>query len=144
MNRELIYAGLYAQLSGIAGFNTASRLLRHWVDVPPVNQPAIFQAQGKETAITVTGQPTKWELRLSIYLYARGDGLTPPSSVLNPLLDAVCNAINARSPVTNTNLLSAVIPGVAWARIDGTIETDEGTLGDQTVAIIPVLIFATD
>ncbi len=144
MNRETIYDGLFAQLSAIAGFNTKSRKLKHWTDCPSVNQPALYQAQGKETANTITGQPTKWELRFNIYLYAHTDGITPPSTVLNPLLDAVTNLINARSPVNGVNQLGVTIPGVVWARIDGTIETDEGTLGNQAVAIIPVLILATD
>jgi hypothetical protein len=144
LNREAIYAGLFAQLAAVPGFVTCSRILKHWTDVPSGNQPALFFAQGKETAVTVTGQPTKWELRPSVYLYASTDGLTPPGTILNPLLDAVTNILNARSPVNGVSLLGLTVPGVVWSRVDGTVETDEGTLGNLAVAIVPVLILATD
>lgn len=143
MNREAIYAGLFAQLSAIEGFNTKSRLLRHWTDVIPEMQPALFQAQLKEVAITVDGLPTKWELHMQIYVYVRTDGETPPSQVMNPLVDGITNIINARHPIVGKNILGG-LPGVEWARIDGTIETDEGVLGNQAVAIIPVQILVTD
>lgn len=141
MNRELIYGGLFKQLAGIEGFAVTSRLLKHWADAPI--QPALYQAGSKESAITNTGQPTKWELRLSVYLYVKTEGAESPGEVMNPLLDAVCAVVNKRHPITGRNDLGG-IAGVEWARIDGTIETDEGTLGNQAVAIIPVLILATE
>lgn len=142
MNREAIYSGLFNKLSAVSGFVTKSRLLKHWADVSVSEQPALYQAQGKETAITTTGQPTKWELRLSLYVYVRTDGITPPGTILNPLLDAITDVVQARHPITGKQNMG--IPGVEWARIDGTIETDEGTLGQQAVAIIPILILVTD
>jgi hypothetical protein len=143
VNREAIYAGLFAQLAGLGLFVTKSRTLRHWADVTSGEQPALFQAQGKETALTATGQPTRWELRLNVYLYVRTDP-SVDDNPLNPLLDAITNKINERHPITGTNRLGSTIPGVEWVRVDGTIETDEGTLGQQGVAIIPLLILATD
>lgn len=143
MNRENIYAGLFTQLSAISGFATKSRLLKHWTDVPEALQPALFQAQGKEIALTTTGLPTKWELHLSIYIYVKTNGISAPSVVMNPLLDAVIAVIQARNIVSGRNVLAS-IGGVEWARVEGTIETDEGTLGNQAVAIIPVIISATD
>lgn len=140
MNREAIYSAVFAQLAAIPGFAYSSRVLKHWTDAQL--QPALFQAQAKETAFTTTGQPTRWELRFNVYLYAKSDAsqTVPP---LNPLLDAVTNAINARDVNTNRNRL-ANIANVDWVRVDGTIETDEGTLGQQAVAIVPVLIQVTD
>ena len=143
MNRETIYGGLFAQLSAIEGLNTKSRLLKHWTDVPVDLQPALFQAQVREVAITTTGLPTKWELHLQIYIYVRTDGIESPSIKMNPLVDAVVNVIQARNVITGKNNLGG-LANVEWARIDGTIETDEGVLGNQAVAIIPVQILATD
>lgn len=144
MNREAIYAGLFAQLSAIPGFNTKSRLLRHWTDVIPEKQPALFQAQVKEIAVTPgNGLPTKWELNLQIYVYVKTNGEDPPSQVMNPLVDAITNIINARHVISGKNTLGS-LPGVEWARVDGTIESDEGVLGNQAVAIIPVSILVTD
>jgi hypothetical protein len=141
MNREEIYSALWNKLSAIEGFTTKSRRLRHWNDVQKGEQPAIFMNQTGEVAVTKTRQPTKWTLSVDVYLYARTDGAQTPGSVLNPLLDAVCQSINEIHPVTGLPTLDA--DGVEWCRIDGRIETDEGALGDQVVAIIPVVIFAT-
>jgi hypothetical protein len=143
LNREAIYAALFTQLSAIPGLVTTSRILKHWTDVPGDLQPALYQAQGREIPLTVTGQPTKWELRPTIYVYVRTDGQTPPSTAMNPILDQVVAIVNKRNPITNTNNLGG-IAGVEWARLDGAIETDEGTLGNQAVAIVPVLILVTD
>ena len=144
MNREALYAGLFTQLSAINGFVTTSRILKHWTDMQSGDmQPALFQAQTREVAITTTGLPTKWECHVELYVYVRTDGITPPSSIMNPLIDAITAVINQRSVITGKNDLGG-IAGVEWARIDGEIETDEGKLGTQAVAIIPVLILVTD
>lgn len=145
IDRESIYGGFWAGLQAVVGpsFTTKSRILKHWADVDGPLQPALFQAQGTETARTETGQPTKWEFRLKLYIYARAD---PAADTwpLNPLLDAVTNFITARNPVSGKSNLGHLIPGIEWARVDGVIETDEGVLGEQAMAIVPVLIFLTD
>lgn len=141
MNTEAIYSALWAKLTAIPGFVEKSRRLKHWNDVAPACQPAIYMAQGNQTPTTTTGQPSKWLLSAELYIYARTDGRQDPGPILNPLIDAVRDAINAVHPVTGKSLLP--VDGVEWARIDGTIETDEGTLGDQAVAIIPLSILAT-
>lgn len=143
MNRESIYAGLFSQLSDIPELVTQSRLLKHWTDVMPELQPALYQSQIREVAITQTGLPTKWELHLQIYIYVRTDGETPPSMVINPIIDAVTAIVQARHVINGRNNLGG-IENVEWARVDGAIETDEGVLGNQAVAIIPIIILATD
>ena len=57
-------------------------------------------------------------------------------------LDAITAVIQKQHPITGKNDLDGT-PGVEWARISGAIETDEGTLGQQAVAIIPITILAT-
>ena len=141
MNREAIFSALFAKLEAIPGFNTSSRRLRHWSDVPREEQPALFMAQGDQTPETVTGQPTKWTLAAEIYIYVTAGDDEAPGAVINPLLDAVCNAINAPHPITGRSTLP--VDGVEFCRVSGTIETDEGTLGDQAVAIVPISILAT-
>lgn len=140
IDREAIYAALFARLATIPGLVTTSRVLRHWDDVQPEEQPALFQAQGAQQPTTVTGQATKWLLPADIYVYVRTEEGQPPSSVLNPILDAIESAFPLH-PVTGKHSLDA--PGVEWARIEGAIETDEGTLGQQAVAIVPIQILAT-
>lgn len=143
MNREAIYGGLFTQLSAIPGFVTKSRLLKHWTDVPSDLQPAIYMAQGKESANTKPRLPTEWLLNVTLYIYVRTDGITAPATVLNPLIDAVVGVVQQRHVITGNNNLGG-IAGVEWARVEGAIDTDEGTLGNQAVAIIPVQILVTD
>lgn len=135
MNREAIYAAAFNLFSGLAQFNTKSRILQHWNDVPVDGQPALFQAQKREIPTIQTGLPTVWDLELDLYVYVRTDGSTPPSTLLNPILDAVEAALG-HTP-DNVQTLGGL---VAYARLAGAIETDEGTLGNQAVAIIPVSI----
>lgn len=137
INREAIYAALFERLQAIPGIATSSRKLLHWADVPADEQPALFLAQGNQTATTTSGQDTVWQLRADVYLYVHTNG-EAPGPVLNPLLDAICAALNATHPVTGRSMLD--VPGVHYCRVEGTIETDEGTLGEQAVAIVPVVI----
>lgn len=140
MNREAIYSALFTRLSSIAGLKTKSRLLQHWNDVPPELRPALFMSQSTETPFTTTGEPQKWQLSVDVYVYVATDGTTPPGTVLNPILDAI-EAIFPIHPITGKHTLDA--PGVEWARIEGAIQTDEGTLGNQAVCIVPIQILAT-
>lgn len=140
MNREAIYAALFAKLAAVPGLKTSSRRLLHWSDVGQGDQPALFQAQKTETAQIVSGQATRWTLAVDVYLYVKTPPPDSPGTVLNPLLDAIEAALVPDNPIKNTNTLGGLVHH-CW--IEGAIETDEGTLGDQAVAIIPVLIFTT-
>jgi hypothetical protein len=139
-SREAIFAALFAQISTATGFVTTSRTLLHWTDVPPQNQPALFQSEGKQRADTVRGQPTKWmfEAELAIYVHAASlpPGVTDVVSVLNAQIDAVIAAL-ARDPVRGVQTLNGVVGDV---RIQGEVVTDEGRLGQQAVALIPLEI----
>src|SRR5258708_5287229 len=140
INREPIYAALFGLLESAADFTIAGRRLRHWSDVSPAEQPALFMAQKTETAnIKTLGAPTVWTLSLDLYLYAHSsDPYLAPATVLNPLLDAVDAAL---APQAATGVQDLGQPRmVQHAYIAGKIETDEGVLGDQAVAIVPVAI----
>ena len=70
MNREAIYSALFALLSTIPGIVTFSRRVRHWTDVPPVEQPVLIQEQFEESARYVgRAFPAKWVLSLNLALY---------------------------------------------------------------------------
>jgi hypothetical protein len=140
INREPIYAALFGLLEGAADFVAVDRRLRHWSDVAPAEQPALFMAQKTELASVKTlGAPTVWTLSVDLYVYAHSsDPYLAPATVLNPLLDAVEAAL---APSATTGLQDLGLPGqVQHAYISGKIETDEGVLGDQAVAIVPVEI----
>jgi hypothetical protein len=138
--REPIYAALFDLVAGAAGFVTAERRLRHWSDVAPAEQPALFMTQKSETAaVKALGAPLVWILTVELYLYAHSsDPRLSPATVLNPLIDAVEAAL-APAPTTGLEDLGLAAM-VQHAMIAGKIETEEGVLGDQAIAIIPIEI----
>lgn len=150
--RETIYKALFDQLKalkGTAGIVTVNRRLLHWSDVPAVQQPALFLVQKRERPIQEKGKPTKWFFDLELYVYVH-TGEDPnigiqsilnsdqtPATLLNPVIDAVESVIPY--PKDTSGMLA--LGGLAshcW--ISGTIETSEGLLGPQEVAIIPIEI----
>jgi len=138
MNREQIYAAFFALVSSTPGFITTSRRIVHWGDVPQGSQPALFQNQKKEIPSTNPGLNQVWTLTLDLFIYAHTqmDKTIAPSTIINGLVDAVAASI-APDPVSNKQTLGGLAQH-AW--IDGAIVTDEGVLGDQAVAIIPITI----
>ncbi len=138
INREPIYAALFGLVEQAADFAVVDRRLRHWSDVAPAEQPALFMAQKSELASVKTlGAPTVWTLAVDLYVYAHSsDPYLAPATVLNPLLDAVEAAL---APSATTGIQDLGLPAqVQHAYISGKIETDEGVLGDQAVAIVPI------
>jgi len=140
INREPIYAALFGLMETAADFAVVDRRLRHWSDVSPAEQPALFMAQKTELASVKTlGAPTVWTLSVDLYVYAHSsDPYLAPATVLNPLIDAVEAAL---APSAATGIQNLGLPAqVQHAYIAGKIEADEGVLGDQAVAIVPVEI----
>src|SRR4051812_16293181 len=138
--REPIYAALFVRVATSAPFVTAARRLRHWSDVTPAEQPALFMRQkGEEAAGAERSTPTVWTLALELYIYAHAsDPYTAPATVLNPLVDAVEAAL---APLTASGIQDLGLPEmVRHACIAGKIEITEGVLRDQAVAMIPIEI----
>ena len=133
MNREAIYSALFNLVSAAPGLVTTSRKLKHWDDVGPSAMPALFQAQGAQQAMAVTGQPTRWMLEATLWLYVSTEGATSPGTVLNPIVDAIDAAL-AFGPFGHQTLGGLV----QYARVDGMLETSEGTLGSTEVIRIPI------
>ena len=134
MVREEIYSALFEKVKNIQGLKTTSRKLKHWNDVPPSEQPALFQTQTGEVATQTKGIPTTWEFNVKLYLYVNSqDGF--PSALLNIYLDKIEEALK---PDSNGFQELGGLVSHAW--ISGAIETDEGVLGEQSVAIIPISI----
>lgn len=134
MNREAIYQALFDKVKNITGLKTVSRKLKHWNDVPPSEQPALFQIQINESPTQVKGMPAQWDFSASLYLYVNSqDG--NPSTLLNQYLDKIETALKP-----NYNGFQELDGLVSHCWIGGTIETDEGVLGDQAVAIVPISI----
>jgi hypothetical protein len=138
--RETIYAALWSLVAEAGDFATASRRLKHWSDVGPAEQPALFMSEKGGVAKTkALGAPLVWTLYADFYLYAHSaDPYRAPAVILNPLLDAIEGAL---APAFPTGIQNLGLPAmVQHAYITGKVETDEGVLGDQAIAIVPVEI----
>jgi hypothetical protein len=137
-SRESIYAALFALVSAVATFKTTSRRLKAWTEIDPADQPAFFQVQKSEGALTQTGQPTRWKMECELVFYVNtgGDESVAPSSIFNPIVDAVVALFDPKVP-TQTQTLGGL---VHYARINGSIQTDEGILGSQAFVMIPIEI----
>jgi hypothetical protein len=140
IQREPIYAALWLLASNAASFVTANRRLRHWTDVTPVEQPALFMSEkGGQAAVKALGAPVIWTLSADLFVYAHSsDPYQAPATILNPLVDALEAALAAPAA---TGVQQLGLPSmVQHAYIAGRIETDEGVLGDQAVAVVPIRI----
>ncbi|MBV8121116.1 MAG: hypothetical protein JO081_14405 [Alphaproteobacteria bacterium] len=142
INREAIYSTLWTLASRSAQYATANRRLRHWSDVSPAEQPALFMSEKGGTGIVKTrGTPVVWTLYVDFYIYAHStDIYTPPASILNPLIDALEAALGPVNPVAGLWQNLGLPDMVQHTYVTGRVETDEGILGDQAVAIVPVEI----
>ena len=138
--REAIYAALWTLGSAAGSFASANRRLRHWADVAPAEQPALFMSEkGGHAVVKALGAPITWTLYADFYIYVHSsDPYAAPATILNPLLDALERALAPSSATGIQNLGQPQL--VQHAYIAGKIETDEGVLGDQAIAIVPVEI----
>jgi hypothetical protein len=135
-SREAIYSALFSKLQAVQGFKTVSRRAKHWSQVNKAQQPAVFQLQKTESAHVTRGLPTRWNMKLDLFVYVTQPNETDsPAITLNPLIDAIETALKpdaATGECTLGNLVS-------HCRIEGQIEIYEGVNeGRQTVAIIPI------
>ena len=145
MDSESIYQALFNRLSGINGFVTTSRRLRHFNNVQPEDRPALFVTQGNQTEVPVKGLDAKVELEAEVYIYIHEtDKAIPPSVQLNQMIDKVRKAIASEFPeMCEYQTLGGLVEH-CW--IEGTIEVFEAVenmLDDQGIAIVPIRILAT-
>jgi len=139
INREAIYSALFSLVSGLPGFVTKARRFKHWADVDPSMQPALFMVQKTETFEQNTKMPSKITMRCELYMYHNvgGDENAVAATVLNPLLDQITNILMP-NPAVGEQTLGGL---VERCRVEGVIETDEGLLGAQGLVIVPVTIY---
>jgi hypothetical protein len=141
-SRRQIFAALFALVSSPPGFKTASRTVKSWADVDSADQPALFQVEGKQEAEARPAIGKKWVFHAELVIYAHQANTTNGADVVDLLNDLVDTVVSRLAPPLG--LENQTLGGlVTDARVEGTIETSEGRLGQQAVAIIPVVIVAT-
>ena len=143
MIREAVYGGVFDWLHDRVGNDviTWSRRLKHWSDVPEIQQPAVFLAQSGEQLDRLRAV---WTLRMDVYVYANtgGDEDAVTATEMNRVVDKIADALRPRRELGETE---QTLNGLVMdCRIEGKIETDAGVLGAQSVAIIPLVMLVAD
>lgn len=144
VDREAIAVALFDRLKAATRLTNAERRFRSWDDVPRESQPWLGVVQRSQSPEQRRGLPPKWRLEFTAYLYCRTeDRAATPSTQLNLLLQAIEAGLELQpgedAGFDPQNVFGTTLGGLcshAW--ISGTIETDEGALDNQAVAIIPI------
>jgi glycogen debranching enzyme len=154
LDREALMVALEARIrAGVPAFQgRVSRRFRTWGEVEASGQPACFVVLSDQIpGYSTVDAPPVWTVNVLIYVYARQDAdpSSPQGTAITSLIDGVEAALEHQPADGGAGL---GYPGIGsqttlgglcrWARVSGSIETDEGSLGDQVVAVIPVEIKA--
>jgi hypothetical protein len=134
---EPIYEGLKALMARAPSLKLVSRRLRHFTQVSSSEHPALFITQKGEQTVNTKGQPTKWHLKMDVYLYVHvGDDMEAvPSTALNAVL-AEIRALLVPHPVAGVPDGLQGLVSHAW--IGEEIELFDGVAGAQAIAVIPL------
>lgn len=140
VSRQKIDDALFGRISKFLPqtVKTVSRRLKGWDEVPAMEQPAVFVVKRNESITRQKGLPSKILAKFDIVIYVNtgGDHSVSPSELLNPILDAVCDSLEPDGCSLYQDL---GLPNVvSHAAINGEIFTDEGVLGEQSFAVVPV------
>ena len=140
-----MYQALYelvanAQINGQPAFITTSRKFRYWTEVPGSMQPAFYQQEPKQLAVSTNNYgETMWHLEAILWIYNQHDPNDEvyPSTFINNVLDAIETALMPDPSGRQT--LGGL---VEHCYIDGEIPIDEGTIPSdiQSVVMIPIKI----
>jgi hypothetical protein len=138
MDREAVYSALFKLVSSTAGIARSTRRFKLWNEVPQNECPFFIMIQRGETAETHARLPTIWRFHVNLVFYAHNGGHDEiaPMSYLNPIIDSVIATL-APPPVAEEQTLGGL---VQKCKIDGEVLTDEGALGEQAIAVLPVTI----
>jgi len=142
--RERVAAALFelvrAEVGGVVGLVTSSRVLKSFAALTSEQMPALFQAQRPESNERgAIGLPSKRTMRFEFFLYTMDpqvDGFVPATQ-LNDMVEGVETAIAGVGPSNVLTLGGMVVS----ARIDGPVEYFENATNDgKSIAIVPVAV----
>ena len=138
ISREAATEALFCKLQECQKFLTARRTFVSWSDCSPAQQPALYLRIVSNEYIQQKGIPTKLIISYEAAIYAHNPNPTDEAqSIQNELLDLIDAALEPDAP----DFVNCTLGGtVSHCWIDGSIETDQGMLGQQTVALIPIKI----
>lgn len=136
MSLPAILTAAFAQLNTSSGWVTTETKLRHWTDVQPAERPYVAQALGPVELRTIGGAAVIERVRLDYWIYISHTDPAGPQGQLADRIDAILAAF---APPTGLDwqTLGGLVRSAAPT---GTVDTDEGTLGTDAVAIVPVVV----
>lgn len=153
--REQVYEAIFALTNGVEwnigtdlapvmqGFNTRTRRIALFSDVPSEQQPWIGQAEHDEQSLQTTNLPyiRTWKVRWLIY-HRKGDDPSSVPAIWNNLIIDALEAALVPPPqdpgfFDQRNTLSGL---VYHCFIDGEIFKDPGDIDNQALIIIPITL----
>lgn len=135
--RETYYGALATRLQALQSGGTIKTFTRRLAmadEVRQAMQPALFMAQTYQTPKYAAGRQIMWNLGAVLYLYVHDPKNKTPGVLMNPIMDA----ITALFVPDNLQANACTFGGLCHHVEVGEIETDEGTLGEQSIARIPI------
>lgn len=150
VTRESVYSALFALVdipamltTGGGLFNSISRTGKLWTEFNGSGDfPVLQQVETEEDYTYKQGcaMPPQVTLNAEFWIYLRADDPTlPPSPLLNPLIDAIENALlpaTQVAPYSNQTLNGLV----QWVRIEGGPKKAPGYVDNVGMAILPIKI----
>jgi hypothetical protein len=141
LSRTDVYDALWAKLDALDYFTTREQVVRHWADLQPEDMPYLALAMKNQRQEQQQRTPAKVTMPFELYIYVHRKGASEsPARLLMQAIDYVQNGLY-QGPALTTQTLG--LSNVHHCYINGTIETDEGALGDVGVAVVPIEILAT-
>jgi len=117
---------------------------RHWIDVQPPDQPAATLDPTTEKRKVRRGMPPIIEmtalLRVYVFTNAEIDTNVDANGMLNPIIDAVERSIVIDDVINECATLGG---RVSHCAIDGKVERFSGSLGNEAVVVIPIIIIVS-
>jgi len=142
-NTEAVMAALFAIAQGVNSpstpFNTMSRRMRHFNDVPPEEIPAFFQFQapGRSTEGGVRGLPVH---RLKVFWICYLPGSQGLDDVVSPTMNNYYDALSNALLVPFGGMKNTLGGLVTNCYEDGQGLNDEGLLTTPSLIVIPITI----
>lgn len=141
-NKETIFSTLYTRMTEVSGVLTSGRKVRHYDDVQPVEQPALFIEQVSSDIQSRPNGPGKQTLKANVILYAWSDSDLGPMPIINGLVDQV-EGLMKRYPTEPAPSQTTTLSGTVASAQVVNVEYAGGNLGNQGVAIVSIEMLTT-
>lgn len=143
-SRVAVYNALFARLNGLPGFSTYTQKAVLPTDVTTQNSPLIslLHGNGEDKYDGHRLEKREWTAYVVIY-FLKTDLTVPGSTIIDPLIDAVYDALQPDNQLQNVLVLRDPITGqqlASWVRIEGTTVVENGDTDTEGLGgcLIPV------